>query len=216
MNIDSILKLFIPKDTSFFPMFEENAAILLKVSELLMDLMQTEKIEDREPIIIRIKQLENDGDVLTNNLFQHLNKSFITPFDREDIHELGSSLDDVVDYINGVGQRVHLFKPKMFPVEFQSIADIIHKSAQEIDFSIKALSHASKNKDAILESCVRLNKLESRADDLYHSGTSRLFEMEEETRELIKNREILATLEKAVDSAEDVSDVIKTILVKMV
>lgn len=216
MNIDTILKLFVPKDTSFNPLFEENAAILVKSAELLKALMQTEKVEDRESFIIRIKQLENDGDILTNNIFQHLNKSFITPFDREDIHSLASSLDDVVDYINGVGQRVHLFKPKTFPPEFLAIADIICKAAVEIENSIRMLSHANKNKDAMLESCVRLNKLESRADELYHSGISRLFDQEMDTRELIKHKEIIATLEKAVDSAEDVSDVVKTILVKMV
>lgn len=216
MNLDNILKLFIPKDTSFFPLFEKNASLLVKASELLKSLMMTVRPEDREPFIIQIKQLENDGDLLTNELFQHLNKSFITPFDREDIHSLASSLDDVLDYMNGVGQRVQLFKPKVFPAEFLAIAEIICKSCQEIEASVRGLSHAAANKERILESCDRLNKFESRADDLYHSGISRLFELEEDTRELIKHKEIISTLEKAVDSAEDVSDVIKTILVKMV
>jgi predicted phosphate transport protein (TIGR00153 family) len=216
MNLDPILKLFIPKDVSFFPMFMKNSDLVLKASELLKSLMLTEKLEDREPIIIQIKQLEHDGDVLTHEIFTHLNKSFITPFDREDIQSLASSLDDVLDYINGVGQRVQLFKPKKFPAEFLAIAEIIVKAAQEMDSSVRGMAHASKNKDNILESCVRLNKLENRADELYHSGISRLFEFEEDTRELIKHKEIIATLEKAVDAAEDVSDVIKTILVKMV
>jgi predicted phosphate transport protein (TIGR00153 family) len=216
MNIDTILKLFIPKDTSFYPLFEENASILVKSSELLKSLLMTDKIEDREAFVIQIKQLENDGDVLTTSIFQHLNKSFITPFDREDIQSLASTLDDVVDYINGVGQRVQLFKPKKFPAEFLALAEIIGKAAQELEASVRGLSHASRNKESILESCARINKLESRADDLYHSGISRLFELEEDTRELIKHKEIIATLEKAVDCAEDVSDVIKTILVKMV
>ena len=216
MNLDPILKFFVPKDVSFFPMFIRNADLLVKAAELLRSLMMTDKVEDREPLIIQIKQLENDGDVLTHEIFQHLNKSFITPFDREDIQTLASSLDDVLDYMNGVGQRVQLFKPKRFPAEFLAIAEIILRAAQEIDTSVKGMAHAARNKEAILESCVRINKLESRADDLYHSGISRLFEFEEVTRELIKHKEIIATLEKAVDCAEDVSDVIKTILVKMV
>ena len=103
MNIDWLLKLFVPKDTSFFPLFEENAAILVKAADHLKALMLTDKVQDRDAYIIQIKQLENDGDDLTHKIFQHLNHSFITPFDREDIQKLASSLDDVVDYINGVG-----------------------------------------------------------------------------------------------------------------
>ncbi len=215
MNLDPILKLFIPKDVSFFPMFIKNADLLQKAAEQLRSLMLTDKMPEREQFIIKIKEIENDGDVLTHEIFAHLNKSFITPFDREDIQSLANSLDDVIDYINGVGQRVQLFKPKRFPDEFLAIAEIILKAATEIDDS-KGMAHASKNKEKILESCIRLNKLENRADELYHSGISRLFEFEEDTRELIKHKEIIGTLEKAVDAAEDVSDVIKTILVKMV
>ncbi len=216
MNIDWLLKLFVPKDTSFFPLFEENAAILVKAADHLKSLMLTDKVQDRDAYIIQIKQLENDGDDLTHKIFQHLNNSFITPFDREDIQKLASSLDDVVDYINGVGQRIQLFKPKRFPDEFLAISEIILKAAIEIESSVKMMSHAGKNKEHILESCVQLNKLESRADELYHAGISKLFEHEEDTRELIKHKEIIATLEKAVDMEEDVSDAIKTILVKMV
>ncbi len=216
MNIDPILKLFIPKDVSFFPLFEEQTVILVKAADLLRSLMMTSKIEEREPIIMQIKQIEHDGDIVIHKVLQHLNKSFITPFDREDIHELATSLDDVVDYINGVGQRILLYKPKQFPAEYLAIAEIIQRASLEISESVKGISHAAKNKDHIFESCARLNKMENHADELYHSGISRLFEQEEDTRELMKHKEIIATLEKAVDMQEDVSDVIKTILVKMV
>ncbi len=215
MNLDNILKFFVPQDNSFFPLFEENATILLKASELLKDLMTLDSIEERDEIIKQIKAVEHDGDDITHKIFQQLNKSFITPFDREDIQELASSLDDVIDFINGTAQRIQLYKPKAFMPVFIEMADVINQAATEIEKSLHGLKHAGKNKDAIIQSCINLNTLENKADDLHHMGLSELFEKETDTIELIKKKAILETLEKTVDKAEDVSDVIKTILVKL-
>jgi hypothetical protein len=124
-------------------------------------------------------------------------------------------LDDVVDYINGTAQRIGLYKPKVIHSTFKEIADVIVDSAKEIEFSLLGLRNAGKNQEKIFQSCINLNTLENKADDLYHDGISQLFENEKDTIELIKNKEIIATLEKTVDMAEDVSDIIKTILVKM-
>ncbi|MEI6901140.1 MAG: DUF47 family protein, partial [Bacteroidota bacterium] len=95
MNLDNILKFFVPQDTSFFPLFEENSKILIRASELLKRLMTLESIQERMDVIKVIKSVEHEGDDVTHKIFQQLNKSFITPFDREDIQELASSLDDV-------------------------------------------------------------------------------------------------------------------------
>jgi uncharacterized protein len=215
MKIDSLLKLFVPKDTSFFPLFEEDAKVLIRSAELLQKLMATDTIEERDPIIKQIKAVEHEGDEITHKIFQQLNKSFITPFDREDIQTLTSALDDVVDYINGASQRIGLYKPKKFPVLFKDFADVIYEAAKEIEFSVKGLQNAGKNRDKIFESCITLNTLENKADDLYHDGISTLFEFEKDTVELIKNKDIFATLEKTVDMAEDASDIFRTILIKI-
>jgi uncharacterized protein len=215
MNIDTFLKFFVPKDDSFFPMFEEDAKILIKASELLRNLIQTNNLEEREAIIRQIKDVEHEGDDVTHKIFQQLNKSFITPFDREDIQELASTLDDVIDFINGIGQRILIYKPKEYMPVFLEMAEIIYQSAREIETSIHALRHASKNKEKIIQSCIILNTLENKADELHHVGLSELFEQETDAKEVIKKKAILETLEKTVDKAEDVSDAIKTILVKM-
>ena len=215
MNLDNILKFFVPQDNSFFPLFEENAKILLQASELLKKLMTMETVPDRMQIIKEIKSVEHDGDDVTHKIFQQLNKSFITPFDREDIQELASSLDDVIDYINGTAQRIDLYKPKVFMPVFVEMAEVINQAAKEIGISLSGLQHAGKNKEKIIQSCIILNTLENKADDLHHMGLSELFERETDTIELIKKKAILETLEKTVDKAEDVSDVIKTILVKL-
>jgi len=215
MKIDAFLKLFVPRDDSFFPLFEEAAGILIRASELLQQLMDAATLEERGVLIKQIKAAEHDGDELTHKIYQQLNKSFITPFDREDIQELTSKLDDVLDFINGTAQRIGLYKPKQILPPLKELADVIHEAAGEIQFSLHGLRHSGKNHQQILQSCINLNTLENKADDLYHDCISSLFETEKDTVELIKNKEIIATLEKTVDMAEDVSDIIKTILIKL-
>jgi uncharacterized protein len=215
MNLDYILKFFVPKDDSFYPLFEEDTRILIKASELLKNLMQTNNLEERETIIRQIKDVEHDGDDVTHKIFQQLNKSFITPFDREDIQELASTLDDVVDFINGIGQRILIYKPKVYMPVFLEMAEIIYQCAIEIEISVHGLKNAARNKEKIIQSCINLNTFENRADELHHIGLSEMFEQETDTKELIKKKAILETLEKTVDKAEDVSDAVKTILVKM-
>jgi predicted phosphate transport protein (TIGR00153 family) len=215
MNIDKLLKFFVPKDHAFFPLFEKDALNLIKTTEVLKLLFSTEDQAQQETHITQIKELERIGDEITHSIFEQLNKSFITPFEREDIHELASNIDDVVDAINGIGQRIRLYKPKTYIPEYNKVAEIIFHAAKEIEFSVNNLKFGSRNKDKIIQSCIIINTLENKADDLYHTGLSFLFEREKDPFELIKKKEILETLEKSVDKAEDISDTIKGILVKM-
>jgi predicted phosphate transport protein (TIGR00153 family) len=215
MNWDRLLKLFVPKDYSFFPLFEGSAQNLIKASELLKTLVVCEDMEHREEITKQIKAMENTGDDITQKIYDQLNKSFITPFDREDIHELASNIDDVIDFINGSARRINLYKPKTLSFTFKEMADVIFEAAKEIEFSVNHLRDAGRNKEKIIDSCVKLNILEKSGDDIYHQGITKLFEEEKDTTELIKKKEIIETLEKTVDKAEDVSDTIKTILIKM-
>jgi predicted phosphate transport protein (TIGR00153 family) len=215
MNLDSVLKFFVPKDHSFYPLFEKDAQNLIKTAEMLRLLMATEDPEQQDSFIKQIKELEKIGDDITHTIFDQLNKSFITPFDREDIQQLASNIDDVVDTINGVGQRIRLYKPKTYAPIFAEIAEVIFRTAQEIENSVDLMKDPASNKNKIIESCITINTLENKADDLYHQGISMLFENEKDPFELIKKKEILETLEKAVDKAEDVSDAIKTIMVKL-
>lgn len=215
MNFDKFLKFFTPKDPSFYPLFEKDALNLIKTAEVLKQLMATEDVDLQETYIKQIKELERVGDDITHTIFDQLNKSFITPFDREDIQQLASNIDDVVDTINGVGQRIRLYKPKTYIPIFLEFAEVIYQVAQEIEKSVNLMKDPANNKDRIIQSCIIINTLENKADDLYHQGISTLFENEKDPFELIKKKEILETLEKSVDKAEDVSDAIKTIMVKL-
>jgi predicted phosphate transport protein (TIGR00153 family) len=215
MNIDSFLKFFVPKDHSFFPLFEADAQNLVKATERLIELMSSTDICEHERINKEIKDIEHIGDEITDKTYVQLNKSFITPFDREDIHELTAHIDDVVDSINGISRRVCLYKPKKLIPIYRELAVMINEGAKEIEAAIHCLKDPVANKEKITRACERVTAIEHEADDLYFVGVSELFEKEEDPKELLKNNKILEILERCVDEEEDVTDTLKAILIKM-
>ncbi len=215
MNIDKFLKFFVPKDHSFYPLFEEDAKNLVRATELLKQLFSTTDSQAHEAIHIEIKKVEHIGDEITDKTYQQLNKSFITPFDREDIHELTDYIDDIVDSINGVGRRVCLYKPKKLLPAYKRMADMIHEAATEIEFCIHCLCDAGTNKKEITKSCNNVTEIERKVDEYFYVAVSELFEQEKDPTELLKNNKILEILERCADEEEDVTDVIKTILIKI-
>jgi hypothetical protein len=215
MNIDKFLKFFVPKDHSFYPLFEEDAKNLVKATELLMQLMVSPTYEDQERIQKEIKDVEHIGDMITDKAYQILNKSFITPFDREDIHELTAHIDDVVDSINGVSRRILLYKPKHLMPVYKKMADMIHVAAKEIESCIHCLNDVAANKDEITRACDKVTEIEHEVDEYYYEAIAELFDKEKDAAELLKNNKILEILERTVDEEEDVTDTIKSILIKM-
>jgi uncharacterized protein len=214
MNISKFFRALVPKDSKFLDMFENASDNIVNAAVLLNQLMIAEDVEKRNTFVKQIKDLENIGDNITHTIFEELNKTFITPIDREDIQSLTSLLDDVLDYMNGIAQKIKLYKPKSFPPQFLEISELILLASKEIQLAIKELKNI-KNPDKIKEACIKINEIENRADDIYHFGLSELFAHEKDAIELIKLKDILSTLEKATDKAEDVSDVLKTIIVKI-
>jgi len=217
MNIDSFLKFFVPKDHSFFPLFESDAHNLVKATSLLKELMSStsSSLEEYERIYREIQDVEHKGDEITNKTYEQLNKSFITPFDREDIHELTAHIDDVVDSINGISRRICLYKPKKLIPVYAEMAQLIYEGAIEIEKAILCLKDPVANKQKITDACNRVKEIEHNADELYFAGIAEIFEKEEDTKELLKNNKILEILERCVDEEEDVTDTLKAILIKM-
>jgi uncharacterized protein len=215
MNIDSFLKFFVPKDHSFFPLFEADAQNLVKAAEHLLELMSSTDVCEHERINKEIKEIEHIGDEITDKTYLQLNKSFITPFDREDIHELTAHIDDVVDSINGISRRVCLYRPKKLIPIYKEMAEMILEGARVIEAAIHCLKDPVANKEKITLACDRVKAIEHEADELYFVGVSELFEKEEDPKELLKNNKILEILERCVDEEEDVTDSLKAILIKM-
>lgn len=215
MNIDKLLKFFVPKDRSFYPLFEEAAGNLVKASELLKELLSSDDPREHERIHQEIKDVEHIGDRITDKAYKQLNKSFITPFDREDIHELTTNIDNVVDSINGISRRIWLYKPKKLMPVYVSMANMINNAAKQIQICVHGLDDVAANKDEITAACDKVKEFEHEADDYYFVAVSKLFEEEKDPVELIKNNKILELLERCVDEEEDVTGTIKAILVKM-
>ena len=215
MNIDSFLKFFVPKDHSFFPLFESDVQNLVKAAELLKELLDTNETEEHERLYKEIRDVEHIGDEITIRTYEQLNKSFITPFDREDIHELTANIDDVVDSINGIARRICLYRPKKMMTIYKEMAKMIYEGAIEVEAAIHCLKDPVANKEKITKACDKVKKIEHKADELYFVGISELFEKEEDPKELLKNNKILEILERCVDEEEDITDTLKTILIKM-
>ena len=214
MNLDKIFGFLVPKDRKFFPLFNEAADNLVLASELLIKLMGENDLAQREVYIKLIKEAEHKGDDITHNLLNELNGTFITPFDREDIHQLITTMDDVIDYIHTASTRIHFYKLPAFPAEFVKIADYIHAANQEIQMVLRSVRSASDFLK-FTDSCLKISTYESEVDYLYQEFLSELFEIETNAINLIKKRDILASLEKAIDKCDDVANVFSSIIVKI-
>lgn len=213
MNFSGLLKYFIPKEKKFYAMFNQAAENTIEASAALEKLINSPILEDRRAIGLTIKAIEKKGDEFTNQIFDVLNRSFITPFDREDINELTSKIDDVVDLIYGLSGKIELYRCTNFSSFMKEMVAIIHLGCLQIKVAVGGLED-SKNSHKVLKACKELNKLETRVDEFYHMAISSLFENEKDPIELIKQKEILLNIEKIANKMEDVSDVVKTILVK--
>jgi uncharacterized protein len=214
MGLNTFFQKLVPKDKKFFPMFESQADLIVKAIEMLSKVFSAQDPESRMVFHKGIKDLENQGDEVAHQIFNELDKTFITPFDREDIHQLASTMDDVLDFINGTSQRIRLYKLRDFPPEFAQFATVLANGANEIINATREL-HNLKKPEKIIQACIRINDIENQADDLYHQVISDLFENETDAIELIKKKEVLQTLERAADRMEDVADVLKTIMIKI-
>jgi predicted phosphate transport protein (TIGR00153 family) len=198
----------IPKDTSFFQMFSAMSDNLIAGARALVDLFADYRDVDKK--IEEVRRLERAGDELTHAILTKLNQTFITPFDREDIHQLASKLDDVLDFINASGARLVMYRITEPPPAAGELARIILMQSQELQ---KAVSLMQKNGD-ILAHCVEINRLENEADLVSQQAIAKLFEYEKDPINLIKIKELLEFLERATDKAEDVANVLETVVLK--
>jgi hypothetical protein len=213
MKLDNLISFFIPKDKKFFTLFAESSENLVTISKKFNELLNTTAPDKRVELIKTISDLEHVGDTITHNIFTELSTNFITPFDREDIHYLASSLDDIVDYIHGSAKRMQLYKIEEYTLEMIQLADVIEKSAIEVHAAVSGLK-GMKNIVRVNEAVVRINSLENQADDIFDGAIASLFIHEKDAVKIIKVKEILSNMETATDKCEDVANVIETILVK--
>ena len=208
-----IRRLLVPREDKFYPMFEEMADLTLQAAQLFARNLDETDPEAKENLFREIKLLETKADDIVHQVFDRLDTTFITPFDREDIQKLTMKMDDVLDCINAAGQQIRLYKPVRPLPQFSELNLVVVRGCEQIRIAIMELRNLKKP-EKINDACVKINELENVADDIFHKLISELFATETDAVELIKNKEILETLEFATDRIEDVSDVLKTIIIK--
>jgi predicted phosphate transport protein (TIGR00153 family) len=204
-----MLKRLLPKEYSFFDFFEAHAQCTILTCRELLEL--TSGRGDLEAHVLKIKDLEHEGDRITTQCIEALQKTFITPIERTDIHQLIKRLDDVVDIINGASYRVLLYELNEMRPEARELAHILVLSAGEIDGALKALRNL-KNVRLIKERCQAIYDLEGQGDEVLRSALMRLIK-EDQPMVFIKWKEIFERLEKAINRCKDVADLIEEIVI---
>ena len=198
----------IPRDNTFFEMFSQMSDNLIAGARTMVDLFTDYRDVDAK--VAEIRRIERTGDELTHAVLTRLNQTFITPFDREDIHQLASSLDDVLDFLNASGARIIMYRINNPPPVALDLARLILLQSQELDRAIPLLR---RNGD-IMTHCVEINRLENEADVISRAAIGQLFDQEKDPITLLKNKELIEFLELATDKAEDVANVLETVILK--
>ena len=198
----------IPRETKFFDLFADVAGNVTDGARLLTAIL--EDFNNIETRVDKLKEIEHKGDDLTHAILTKLNQTFITPFDREDIHRLASALDDVLDFVNAAGQRLLLYKIRSAPSSANELAKLIVRQSEELSKAVALLEKTQ----GVMEHCVEVNRLEDEADRVCREAIGRLFEHEKDAIQLIKMKELYEVLELATDKAEDAANVLEAVVLK--
>ncbi len=201
----------LPRDEKFFDLFTAVATITVEAARLQQDLLRADS-NRRGAIVDQIKRLEHQADQVTHDVVTRLDRVFITPLDREDIHELASRLDDVIDLIDGTARRLLIFHAGASPDGATLIADVIARATEQLQVAVAALEQNKAR--TVLDACVQVKRLEEEGDALYHEWLARLFEGVPDALQVIKWKEIYDNLEKTLDCIEDAGNVLESISIK--
>ncbi|MBP1224872.1 MULTISPECIES: DUF47 domain-containing protein [unclassified Flavobacterium] len=212
MSINSIFQFLVPKDKKFFPLFEEASSNLIELASNLHEAVNL-PLKEREVLFQRIDELEQRGEDITRQTNLELSRNFITPFDREDIHTLITSIDNVADYLHGAASRMRLYQVDKITKSIRKMTEINLEACQNIDSAVKELSNL-KNMKVIKDACTRINKLENKSDNVYNKAVFEIFENETDAKNIIKYKEVLSVLESATDKCKSVANILESISVK--
>ncbi len=201
----------IPRENKFFELFIQSASNMSKAARALEDLLKNWENIDYK--FSYITELEHEGDSLTHQVAAMLYRTFVTPFDREDIAQLSHVMDDVTDFIHAAAESIHIYKVDSATQRSIELAEIIVQAAAEVERAIKCLGNRSDLKK-VIEHCVEINRLENKADAVYRMALGELFDDSKDTKYIIKWREIYDHMESATDRCEDVANVLEGVALK--
>lgn len=202
---------FLPQDTNFFDLFEKQVKYAVEAAVYFKELVSKNDIDEKS--LENMHRLEHEGDEVTHEIFDRLNKTFITPFDREDIHALAKELDDIVDMLYTIVNRLKVYNVGGGNKDLMEFASVIKESVRAVESAIKGLRN-TKNIKSVTESCVEVNRLENVGDSMRDEVLAKLFKTEKDPIALIKWKEIYQDAETVLDICEDVAHIVQNILVK--
>jgi len=201
----------LPKEEKFFKLFEAQAAYNTEAVKAFKELVKN--WDPQSSAFERIREIEHEADITTHEIFDKLNRTFITPFDREDIHQLASEMDDIVDMVQSLCNRMHLYHIRNSTPDLVQLIDILDQATDAIRKAIGDLQDKDKTR-RVLDYCIEINRLENTGDHARDMALSKLFEGQPDPIDVIKWKEIYELVEAAVDRCEDIANTIETILVK--
>lgn len=202
---------FLPKEFNFFDLFEKQAQYAVDAAECFKELVSKNVLD--EASLKKMHDIEHQGDDVAHTILDSLNKTFITPFDREDIHALAKELDDITDMLYTIVNRMKVYKVEGANKNLTEFALVINESARAVLRAVSGLRDQKKSKD-VSDACVEINRLENLGDTMRDNVLAELFETEKDTVKIIKLKEIYQDSETVLDICEDVAHVVQSILVK--
>ena len=213
MASNSFFKIFLPKDRIFYTLFENVADTVHKMGLTLQEMVYETDEDKRATILAHIENMEHKNDDATHTIFTELGRNFIAPFDREDIHQLASSLDDIADYIYASAKKINFYKINPNDTGIHKMTELIVQGCVEIKTAVHGLRDM-RNLREMTEALIKINSIENQADDIFDMSIEMLFNNENDFKEVIKKKEIYQVLEIATDKCEDAANVIESIIIK--
>ena len=201
----------LPRDERFFDLFTKVAELNVEASQLLTEILKADN-EHRLPLVEAMKRCEHSADEATHEVVARLDRSFITPLDREDIHMLASRLDDILDIMDGTARRVQIFRPGQTPQGALMIAETITKACNELLTAVRMMEKAKTGE--MIPVLTKVKRMEEDGDAIYHEWLGRLFDGTPDPLVVMKWKEIYDNLEKTLDHCEDVANVLESIAIK--
>jgi uncharacterized protein len=213
MWINRAAKWLLPRDEHFFDMLERGASCARECGALLVDCCGEHSPEARAAIVVKMHAIEHDADRVIVEVYEALNKTFVTPIDRTDIYGLATTLESVVDVIHSTVLQTVVHAMGDLPPGSRDLAALIHQACEAI-YSAVGLLRGLKNPDAIRECCNLLNRLESDGDRIFRTQVGEMFRTETDAIRLLKNKEFLEGLEHTLDTCDDVGNALANIIIK--
>ena len=210
---DRVIRMFLPKEERFHELLARDTENLTRAVKLFSEIAHTASFEERRIKVVELKHLEHEGDVITRQVFEALNISFITPFDPDDIRAITIDLDDILDSLEGAAQYLVILELREAPEALQQFAEILVAMVEQIHRGITLVWDLSNTKE-IQEAIVRISELENQADSLYNTVIADLFKRGRDPIEIMKWKEVYQGLEDACDQCKDFTHILGNVVLK--